>query len=191
MHHFRVMQFLIYQDRYIIYLLYRKIQKILYLLYRKKTPSLYTLHNYHIFLFMFSLIIKLLSLHVNLKAYRPFALQYLWNISIVSPSSSVSLSLSVKKSKRRYALALPRYGRNAAVGRDLCIYSVRTSVRRRWDWDVILWQGPKSREKRSMWYCRWTSRVVLRCRCNNPRRSYRHTYTPTYLSRVHRASYMP
>jgi len=67
----------------------------LFIIYR--IPSLYILHNYHIFLFIFSLIIKLLSLHVNLNAYRPFALQYLWNISIVSPSSSVSLSLSLKK----------------------------------------------------------------------------------------------
>lgn len=42
--------------------------------------------------------------------------------------------------------------------------------------DVISWQGPKSRGD-SVFPV--STRVVPRCRCNNPRRSYRHTYTPT------------
>lgn len=64
------------------------------------------------------------------------------------------------------------------LGRDVCIYSGEDSDTDDGQGrDVISWQGPKSREESMV--SSVSTRVVPRCRCNNPRRSYRHTYTPT------------
>jgi len=75
------------------------------------------------------------------------------------------------KEKQKKNIATPRYGRNAAVNRDLCVYSGKNfgtdDGRSR---DVISWQGPKSRGESMV--SSVSTRVVPRCRCNNPRRSY-------------------
>lgn len=98
--------------------------------------------------------------------------------ALLRPRDVVSRSSARRKIKKKHVLATPRYGRYAAVDRDLCIYSGKDSgTDDGRDRDVISWQGPKSREESMV--SSVSTRVVPRCRCNNPRRSCRHTYTPT------------